>query len=132
MQPADGSRPWLLAAGALGALGVALGAFGAHALHRWLPLQLMTIYETGVRYHLLHTLALLACAMLLGRYPQRGRRLRGAAWGFLAGIVAFSGSLYGLALTGWGWLGLLTPLGGLAWIAAWLLLAAAFLPRDAA
>jgi uncharacterized membrane protein YgdD (TMEM256/DUF423 family) len=127
---ASDARPWLIAAGCLGALGVALGAFGAHALRPLLPLQVMTIYETAVRYHLLHVLALLACAGLLAVFPERGRLLRAAAWGFTGGIVLFSGSLYALAFTGLRWPGLLTPLGGVAWVAAWLLLALAFRRRQ--
>lgn len=126
------SRPWLAAAGVLGALGVLLGAFGAHLLRPWLPLQIMTIYETGVQYLLLHALALLGTGLLLERFPARGRALTWAARGFAAGCVLFSGSLVGLALTGWGWLGLLTPVGGIAWVGAWLCLAAGFLRREPA
>jgi uncharacterized membrane protein YgdD (TMEM256/DUF423 family) len=126
MSAGNGSRPWLAAAGALGALGVALGAFGAHLLRPLLPLQLMTIFETGVRYHLLHALALLGCGVLLELYPARARLLRWAAWGFAAGIVLFSGSLYALVMTDQRWLGLLTPVGGVAWIVAWGLLAWVF------
>jgi uncharacterized membrane protein YgdD (TMEM256/DUF423 family) len=125
MQSADVARPWLIAAGLLGALGVAMGSFGAHLLRPVLPLQRMTIYETAVRYHLLHALALLGCAALLALFPGRARLLRWAAWGFAGGIVLFSGSLYALTMTDQRWLGLVTPLGGLAWIAAWLLVAAA-------
>lgn len=120
------SRRWLVAAGLLGALGVALGAFGAHALRPVLPLQAMTIYETAIRYHLFHTLALLGVAMLIGRHPERAAWLGRTAWLFLAGIVLFSGSLLGLATTGITELGYLTPVGGVAWIAAWLLLAWSF------
>ncbi|HEX9841098.1 MAG TPA: DUF423 domain-containing protein, partial [bacterium] len=69
MKPATGSAAWLGAAGLLGAVGVALGAFGAHALRPLLPLQVMTIYETAVRYHLFHALALLGCGILLAQFP---------------------------------------------------------------
>lgn len=131
METPNGSRPALVWAGVFGALGVAMGAFGAHALKALLPLQVMTIYETAVRYHLLHALALLGCGILLQRDPHRERLLRWAAWGFGAGIVLFSGSLYGIALTGQRWLGLVTPLGGVAWVAAWALLAAAYWRREA-
>ena len=109
-----------------------MGAFGAHALRPILPLQVMTIFETAVRYHLLHTLALLGCALLLAQFPRRERLLRGAAWGFALGIVLFSGSLYGIALGNQRWLGLVAPLGGVAWVLAWGLLAAAFWRRDEA
>lgn len=129
MKPATGSAAWLGAAGLLGAVGVALGAFGAHALRPLLPLQVMTIYETAVRYHLFHALALLGCGILLAQFPERAARLRLAAWGFTAGIVLFSGSLYLLALTGWRWLGAVTPVGGVLWLGAWTLVAAAFWSR---
>jgi len=132
MQPADGSRIWLIWAGIFGGLGVLMGAFGAHLLRPLLPLQLMTIFETAVRYQLVHALALLACAVLMTLHPRRAPRLRWAAWGFAAGIVLFSGSLYALIMTDQRWLGLVTPLGGVAWIAAWCLLAAAFWRRDPA
>ncbi len=132
MQPTDGSRPWLCWAGVFGALGVAMGAFGAHLLRPILPLQLMTIFETAVRYQLFHALALLGCAVLMTLHPRRARLLRWAAWGFAAGIVLFSGSLYALTMSDQRWLGLVTPVGGVAWIAAWGLLVAAFWGRDAA
>ena len=115
-----------MVAGVCGALGVALGAFGAHGFRIWLPLQQMTIFETGVRYHLLHTLALLGVAALGAAMPARENALRWVARGFLAGIVLFSGSLYALSLTGVSWFGAVTPLGGVAWIAAWTGLAWSF------
>jgi uncharacterized membrane protein YgdD (TMEM256/DUF423 family) len=110
-------------AGLSGALGVALGAFGAHALRPWLPLQQMTIYETAVRYQLLHALALLGVAALAAAQPARAAALAWPARGFLLGSVLFPGSLYALALTGWSWFGAIAPLGGAAWILAWLGLA---------
>jgi len=125
------SRPWLATAGVLGALGVLLGAFGAHALRPWLPLQVMTVYETAIRYLLVHALALLGTGVLLELFPRRRRALIWAARGFVLGCVLFSGSLVAMALTDWNWLGAFTPLGGLAWIAAWLCLAGGFLRRDA-
>lgn len=113
------------AAGAAG-LAVILGAFGAHALKaRLTPDQLQT-FETGVRYQMYHALALFVCAWLI----DRGLPGASAAGGlFLAGILLFSGSLYLLAtreLTGlnsWRWLGPVTPLGGLCFIAGWITLA---------
>jgi uncharacterized membrane protein YgdD (TMEM256/DUF423 family) len=115
----SGSQGWLTLAGVLGALGVALGAFGAHALKPVLPLQAMTIFETAVRYHLLHSLALLGCGLAMEVFPARAARLRWSAALFVVGIVLFSGSLYGLAVSDLTVLGLLTPLGGVAWVAAW-------------
>jgi uncharacterized membrane protein YgdD (TMEM256/DUF423 family) len=126
------SRPWLATGGLLGALGVLLGAFGAHLLRPWLPLQVMTVYETAVRYLLVHVLALLMTDLLLERHPARRRILTWAAWGFVSGCALFSGSLIGMSLTGWSWPGVLTPFGGVAWVAAWLCLALGFARREPA
>jgi uncharacterized membrane protein YgdD (TMEM256/DUF423 family) len=118
--PAD--RLFLVLAGLLGALGVMLGAFAAHALNQRLTPEAMATFEIGARYHLYHALALLGVAVALGRAPGDGQ-LALAGWLFVAGIAVFSGSLYVLSLTGQRWLGAVTPLGGLAFIAGWLLLA---------
>lgn len=118
-----GARPLVRVACLAMALGVGLGAFGAHGLRDRLAPDLLAVYETGVRYHLVHGLAALIAALAPGGLdPRRSRR---AGWGFVLGIALFSGSLYVLALTGVRWLGAVTPLGGVTWIAAWLLLAAA-------
>jgi uncharacterized membrane protein YgdD (TMEM256/DUF423 family) len=103
------------------AFGVALGAFGAHGLKSRLTPDLLAIYETGVRYHLVHGLALFVTAWLAGEDKGRAARLAGLL--FVVGILLFSGSLYLLALTGVRALGAITPLGGVAWIAAWTILA---------
>lgn len=103
------------------AAGVALGAFGAHGLRTRLAPDLLAIYETGVRYHLVHGLA--ACLAALLVRTGLGGRAQAAGWLFVAGIAIFPGSLYLLALTGTRWLGAVTPIGGVAWIAGWLLLA---------
>ena len=121
-----GSQFWLGLSGILGALGVFLGAFGAHVLRPILPLPVMAIFQTAVRYHFWHVLALLACGLLMAAFPGRATLLRWSAVLFTAGIVLFSGSLYALALTGLNALGIITPVGGLAWIGAWGLLAFAF------
>ncbi|MBI3993079.1 MAG: DUF423 domain-containing protein [Candidatus Lambdaproteobacteria bacterium] len=113
------SRRWLLTVGLLGLAGVALGAFGAHGLRAILPLQKIAIYETAVRYHLFHVLALLAVVLLMERLPAQARALQRVAGLFLAGIVLFSGSLYAFALRDWGMAVWITPVGGLAWLAAW-------------
>lgn len=102
---------------------VAAGAFGAHALKRRLAADLLAIFEVGVRYHLVHALALLAVAWACGRWP--GTWATASGWCFVGGTLVFSGSLYALALSGQRWLGALTPLGGLALLAGWLLLATA-------
>ena len=114
-----GSR-WIAAGAALAGLGVAAGAFGAHALETRLPVDLLAVFETGVRYHLVHALALLAVG-LWGAIHGPSRRLDAAGWLFAAGIVVFAGSLYLLALTGARWLGAVTPVGGLCFLAGWTL-----------
>ncbi|HEX3927287.1 MAG TPA: DUF423 domain-containing protein [Gemmatimonadales bacterium] len=103
-----------------GALGVILGAFGAHALKTRLDAHLLGVYETAVRYQMYHAFALLASAWLLSRNAPGAAA---AAWCFVAGVVVFSGSLYLLVATGQNWWGAVTPIGGLALIAGWLLLA---------
>ena len=104
-----------------GFLGVALGAFAAHGLKNTIPPPMLATFETGVRYQMYHAFALFAAAWGLARW--QGRAFVLAAWLFVAGIVVFSGSLYLLALTGARWLGVVTPLGGLAFLAGWLCLA---------
>src|SRR5215510_12140683 len=103
-------------AGALGFVAVALGAFGAHGLRERLSPGMLEVYKTGVLYHLVHALALLAVA--LG--AQRLARPRVVAALFAGGIVVFSGSLYALALTGVHTFGAITPVGGLLFMAGWI------------
>ncbi len=102
-------------------LGVALGAFAAHGLKTKLPPDMFNIFEVGVRYHMYHALALLAVAWASTRWP--GASITAAGWLFLAGTIIFSGSLYLLSLSGMRWLGAITPIGGLAFLLGWLLLA---------
>lgn len=104
----------------LAAIGVALGAFGAHALRARLEPRSLEIYETGVRYQMYHAFALLAVAWLLSRNVPAAAN---AGWAFMLGTLLFSGSLYLMALTGWRWLGPVTPLGGAAFLVGWMLLA---------
>lgn len=120
---------WVVYSAAMSGLGVALGAFGAHGLRPWLPLQRVTIFETAVRYHMFHALALLAVALLMGLYPERIRGLRRSAISFTLGIVLFSGGLYGTALSDFLPFRYLVPVGGVAFLVGWGLLALAFL-RD--
>ena len=101
-------------------LAVAAGAFGAHALRARLSPDLLAVFETGARYQMYHALGLLAVAWILTRWP--GAWPVRAGWLFVAGTVLFSGSLYALALSGVRWLGAVTPLGGLAFLAGWLIL----------
>ena len=107
-----------------GMLAVCFGAFGAHALRERLDDYLMGVFETAVQYHFYHALALLAVGVIALNQPQTAM-LKSAGWLFLTGTVIFSGSLYILALTGTKWLGAITPLGGLAFIAGWACLTAA-------
>ena len=117
----------ILTLGAIAAfLGVALGAFGAHALRSRLTEQLLSTWETAVQYHLVHALALLVVGLLI-LHTGPSSLLRWSAGLMLAGMVLFSGSLYLLCLSGVRWLGAITPLGGTALLIAWALLAVAAL-----
>jgi uncharacterized membrane protein YgdD (TMEM256/DUF423 family) len=114
---------WSAIAAIFLALAVGLGAFGAHGLKSRLDPEMMDIYKTAVLYHFLHALGMLVVSVL----PKAGTLSESAAeiicWLLLAGILIFSGSLYLLAVTGTRALGAITPFGGVAFIAAWLLLA---------
>ena len=113
---------WLGSVGAaLGALGVALGAFGAHGLKDRVEPRLIQVWETAASYQMWHALAIVAVALLLRREDIPAARVAG--WAFLIGTVIFSGSLYTLVLSGKGWLGAVTPLGGTALIVGWCALA---------
>ena len=125
----------------LAAMGVALGAFGAHGLRDLVEPEMLAIWETGVRYHFYHALGLVGLGLAANQRLVRGLRVGGwrglgsaeaeaedknpvralevASWLFLSGIVLFSGSLYTMTLGGPVWLGALTPMGGLAFIAGW-------------
>ena len=113
---------------ALAAAGVALGAFGAHGLRSIVTPERLAVFETGVRYHVVHALAVIAAAWAAHAAPQAaGPRWAGAL--FVLGVLLFSGSLYLLVLTGVTTWGAVTPLGGLAFIAGWIALATTRLPR---
>jgi uncharacterized membrane protein YgdD (TMEM256/DUF423 family) len=118
----SGARFFLVAGALSAAVAVMLGAFGAHGLRGRLPADLLAIYQTACQYHVYPALGLLVVGLLALQAPTNGA-LRGSGWLMLLGTVLFSGSLYLLAITGQRWLGAITPLGGTAWIAAWLLLA---------
>ena len=116
------ARMFLAIASILGALSVAGGAFGAHALKGQLTESALNSFETGVRYQMYHAIALLLVAILIGQNPDvKGLVTVGGC--FVAGVVLFSGSLYGLSLAGMKALAPVTPLGGVAFIAGWCLLA---------
>jgi uncharacterized membrane protein YgdD (TMEM256/DUF423 family) len=111
-----------------GCLAVAAGAFGAHALRGRLSSDMLDVFQTGATYQMYHALALVGVGILLGRFSIEGSAwLSASGWLFVAGSVLFSGSLYLLSLTGTPWLGAITPLGGVAFLAAWLALAVGIL-----
>jgi uncharacterized membrane protein YgdD (TMEM256/DUF423 family) len=101
---------------------VAAGAFGAHALRSKLSADLLATWQTAVTYHALHALGLFGVALLMLHWPDRSD-LALAGWLMIAGVALFSGSLYALSLTGTRALGAITPFGGIAFLAAWLVLA---------
>lgn len=124
-----------LAIGAIfGALAVALGAFGAHGLKQMVPIETVQSFQTGVQYQVYHSLALMTTGILLSRF--RNNLLIWAANCFITGIILFSGSLYLLAilkatdLVGASGIGLITPVGGLFFIAGWLLLIAGIIRKE--
>ena len=102
-------------------LAVTLGAFGSHSLKAILTPDMLAVFETGVRYQMYHALALLVVGWTAHQCPQASVHIAG--WLFAAGIVLFSGSLYVLALSGVRWLGAITPLGGLCFLAGWAVFA---------
>lgn len=108
-------------------LAVALGAFGAHVLEARLTADAISTYETAARYQMYHALGLLLIALIAERVPDR--RLVWSCRLLHAGIWLFAGSLYVLVFTGVSWLGAITPLGGVAWVAGWAAAAAALLRR---
>ena len=110
-----------LFAASAGALGVVLGAFGAHALRGSIEPRLMETFQTAVQYQLIHALALLLVSLTMGWLGQ-SLSFEISAYAFIAGIILFSGSLFGLVLTEIRWLGPVTPLGGLCLIVGWLAL----------
>ncbi len=116
---------WIVAAACSGALSIAAGAFGAHALKARVGVELLSSWQTAAHYHQLHSVVLLVLALFA---LSTGRSVQLPAGLLAGGIVLFSGSLYLLVLTGSRWLGAVTPLGGLLLIAGWLSLA--LLARD--
>lgn len=119
-------RGFLKTAALLGAFSVALGAFAAHSLKQYISDYAISIFETGVRYQFYHVFALLACGILFKEFQNKF--IKGAGKLFIAGIILFSGSLYVLAfikgavVPGYEWIGAITPLGGLCFIAGWICL----------
>ena len=120
-------------AAVLGALAVAFGAFGAHALKQRASENAINIFETGVRYQFYHVIALLAVGILFREYDNKW--MVWAGWMFFTGIIVFSGSLYLLTYVkmiekeGLNWIGAITPLGGLAFIAGWIFMMVSLLQK---
>ncbi|WP_348272323.1 DUF423 domain-containing protein [Paenibacillus sp. 453mf] len=103
-------------------IAVAMGAFGAHALKSKFEEGKQKVYETAVQYHLIHALAIIVAGILAGQYPEAGLLVT-AGWFMAVGIILFSGSLYILSLKKIRFLGPITPLGGISFIIAWILVA---------
>ncbi len=116
------ARLFMVLGSILAALAVISGAMGAHALREVIGAEKLHIYQTAAQYHFYHALGLFAVAFVTHRLPH-SRLAVWAGWSMILGIVLFSGSLYLLSLTGMGMLGAVTPVGGLAFINAWFLLA---------
>lgn len=120
-------QKFALMAGSINAmLAVILGAFAAHGLKGRLTDEMLAVYQTGVQYHFYHSLGLLIIG-IAGFHLPASARLKWSARIMLTGIILFSGSLYLMAVTDTRWLGMITPLGGTAFIVSWLLLAMAVL-----
>ncbi len=124
-------RRYLIPAGAFSAaIGVALGAFGAHGLRNSLDPEHLAVFETAVRYQMYHAFGVMLTGILAFLpIPARPGSVIAAGWTFLAGTILFSGSLYALALTGIRWIGFITPFGGVCFIAGWILLGLGVLSR---
>ncbi len=105
-------------------LAVGLGAFGAHGLKEMLTDEMLDIFETGVKYHFYHAIGLLVIGLVAQVMPNSSL-LQWSGWLMVAGIIIFSGSLYILSISGIRWMGAITPIGGLCFIVAWILLALA-------
>lgn len=108
-------------------IGVTAGAFGAHGLKQMLSADMLAVWQTAVTYQMVHGLGMLALGIMLQQ--QDNPLLRKAVWAMLAGVIIFSGSLYALALTGVRILGAITPIGGVAFLAGWAMLAWAAIRR---
>lgn len=106
-------------------LSVALGAFGAHGLRGKISEHLLEVYQTGVHYHMVHGLGMLIIGVFAERLADGLKQARMAGWFLQAGIIFFSFSLYTLAMTNIGWLGAITPIGGVCFLIGWILFALA-------
>jgi len=123
-----GSRKFLVVASVFGFTGVALGAFAAHTLKSTISSDMLSVFDTGVRYQMYHTFALFVVSWFL--HVQENRKLTMAAWLFVAGVILFSGSLYVLAMTSIESFGFVTPVGGLCFLGGWCLAVLGFLQEN--
>lgn len=112
------SRSFFFAGSLFAFLGVAAGAFGAHVLKHHLDAEMLTVYETAVRYQMYHALGLIVVSLIPETSQNKWMSI--TRWSFIIGIFLFSGSLYALSLTGIKWLGAITPLGGVSFLLGWL------------
>lgn len=117
----DSLRLFILLGSLSAFVAVGAGAFGAHTLKERLTPEMLAVFETGARYQMYHALALVAVAVASVYLP--GRLVKAAGWLFVLGTVIFSGTLYALSMTGLRWLGAITPVGGVCFLAGWLCLA---------
>ncbi|WP_435011187.1 DUF423 domain-containing protein [Tundrisphaera lichenicola] len=115
---------WIRIGAILGGIAVTAGAFGAHGLKERIDARSLEVFETAAKYQMYHALALIAVG-LLAMAGRTGAALSVAGWSFLLGTLIFSGTLYGLSISGIKWLGAITPIGGLAFIVGWIALAIA-------
>lgn len=120
------AKVFLILGGFNAALVVLLGAFGAHGLKARMTAEMLAVYQTGVHYHLFHALGLIALGLAATQIPA-SPYLKWSGWLMLVGIILFSGSLYVLSVSGLRWLGMVTPFGGMAFIAAWVVFVVAIL-----
>ena len=111
------------------ALAIAAGAFAAHGLKSSLSTANLSVFQTSAQYHFYHGLALLLTGILIKQFPDK-KSLMWSGHLFILGILFFSGSLYILSLSGIRWVGAITPIGGVAFISAWLIMALAFIKKD--
>ena len=123
------AQPIIATGAILALLGVAVGAFGAHALKARLDADMLAVYQTGVQYHLIHALGILLIGILIHLMPAT-KLLPIAGWTMVAGVLLFSGSLYALSISGVRVLGAITPLGGAAFLIAWAMVAYAVLKES--
>lgn len=122
-------RKFLLLGILFAGIGVALGAFGAHGLKDTLPGNMLKVFETAVQYQVYHALAMIAVGIIAG-FHAASRLTVAAGWCFAGGTLLFSGSLYGLALTGNSIFTYVTPLGGVAFLGGWAIFLLSFVKRS--